>query len=202
MSSSQAVMLHRQKRKQELVQAAGGCCNICGYLKCIGALEFHHIDPLQKKYGISSSGNCHSLEQDLEEIKKCILVCANCHREIHSELYSQKELLQLQKFDEEYILSLLQSKEKATYFCTKCGTEITRYSQSGLCATCSSESKRAVVRPCREELKELIRILPFTKIGEKFGVTNNAIVKWCKAEKLPFRKKDIILFSDEEWSKV
>lgn len=48
----------------------------------------------------------------------------------------------------------------------------------------------------------MIRNMPFTKIGEKYGVSDNAIRKWCKAEKLPTKKTEIIKFSEEEWSKI
>lgn len=54
-----------------------------------------------------------------------------------------------------------------------------------------SKSQLSSKRPTREELKELIYSLPFTKIGEKFGVSDNAVRKWCKFYGLPHRKKDI-----------
>lgn len=48
----------------------------------------------------------------------------------------------------------------------------------------------------------MIKEFPFTKIGEKYGVTDNAIRKWCKAYNLPSRKKDIDAYTEEEWEKV
>lgn len=62
----------------------GGKCQVCGYDKYIGALEFHHVDPEGKDFGISSKGYTHSWDKVKEEIQKCVLVCANCHREIHA----------------------------------------------------------------------------------------------------------------------
>ena len=73
----------RLKLKNELVKYKGGKCEICGYDKCISALEFHHLDPSEKKFGISKNISGHSLEECKKEVDKCILVCANCHREIH-----------------------------------------------------------------------------------------------------------------------
>lgn len=61
------------------------CC-ICGYNKCKSALEFHHLDPKQKDFGISAKGYTRSWEKIKEELDKCIMVCANCHREIHDGL--------------------------------------------------------------------------------------------------------------------
>ena len=68
--------------KQKAIEYKGGKCSVCGYAKCINALEFHHINPGEKGLSISSSGykNWKKIQAELD---KCILVCANCHREIH-----------------------------------------------------------------------------------------------------------------------
>lgn len=63
-------------------------CKICGYDKCNEALEFHHIDPSKKEYEIKDLRS-HSKETLVKEIDKCILVCANCHREIHYGFYPE-----------------------------------------------------------------------------------------------------------------
>ena len=73
----------RYKIKEILVEYKGGKCEICGYNKCISALEFHHLDPNEKDFGIGQKGYTRSIEKNKEEANKCILVCANCHREIH-----------------------------------------------------------------------------------------------------------------------
>lgn len=66
----------------KMVEYKGGKCEICGYNKCIEALEFHHINPKEKDFSIS--GGTKSFNTLKPELDKCILVCANCHREIHS----------------------------------------------------------------------------------------------------------------------
>lgn len=71
-----------REKKQSLVNSLGGKCSICGYNKCLPALEFHHQD---EKLGALSELMKKSFKFALEEVKKCILVCANCHREIHEE---------------------------------------------------------------------------------------------------------------------
>ena len=68
--------------KKRLIEYKGGECQICGYNKCQDALEFHHLDPSKKDYNIS--GGTKSFNTLKSEVDKCILVCANCHREIHS----------------------------------------------------------------------------------------------------------------------
>ena len=72
----------RKKNKLRAVNNMGGKCQICGYDKCLTALEFHHLDPTKKDFALSQNMNM-SWDKISEEIEKCILVCANCHREIH-----------------------------------------------------------------------------------------------------------------------
>jgi 5-methylcytosine-specific restriction endonuclease McrA len=81
---SVAVQKRRDKIKQMAVEYKGGCCFNCGYTAYIGALEFHHKDPSKKDFGIASKGFTRSWESVKLELDKCILVCANCHREIHA----------------------------------------------------------------------------------------------------------------------
>jgi hypothetical protein len=58
-------------------------CQLCGYSKCISAIEFHHVEG-GKEFELSSAGS-RSLISVEREIAKCIRICANCHREIHGE---------------------------------------------------------------------------------------------------------------------
>lgn len=84
--ATEAVQRRRDKTKELLVEYKGGKCEICGYDRCIGALEFHHINPEEKEFGIGQKGYTRSMEKNKAEADKCILVCANCHREIHEGL--------------------------------------------------------------------------------------------------------------------
>jgi len=83
-SKAQAVIDWRKRKKEELVHYKGGCCERCGYNKSFGALQFHHINPDEKDFIIG--GKSYSIERLKKEADKCILVCANCHIEIHEEL--------------------------------------------------------------------------------------------------------------------
>tara|TARA_Y100000310_G_scaffold280905_1_gene300973 strand:+ start:1449 stop:1922 length:474 start_codon:yes stop_codon:yes gene_type:complete len=72
----------RLKRKKiELVIILGGKCNNCGYERCMAALEFHH--KRNKENAIATMIRDISKQKALKEIEKCILLCANCHRELH-----------------------------------------------------------------------------------------------------------------------
>lgn len=69
--------------KQRCVDEVGGKCSVCGYDAYVGALEFHHIDPRQKLFGINSRTVNKKWDAVLAEIDKCILLCSNCHKEVH-----------------------------------------------------------------------------------------------------------------------
>lgn len=75
----------RRTTKLKLIEYKGGKCELCGYNTCTAALEFHHLDPKEKEFAISqvdtrSKVNFETLKK---EVEKCMLLCANCHREIH-----------------------------------------------------------------------------------------------------------------------
>ena len=76
------VLKRRKKVKLQAIEYKGGQCQNCGYKKCQEALEFHHLDPTQKDFGLSTKGICRSWERVKAELDKCILLCANCHREV------------------------------------------------------------------------------------------------------------------------
>lgn len=83
-AKSKKVIDWRIRKKEILVEYKGGKCEVCGYEKCIKALEFHHLNPEEKDFTIS--GKSYSLEKLKNEVDKCILVCSNCHSEIHEDL--------------------------------------------------------------------------------------------------------------------
>ena len=76
----------RRDTKIKAINYKGGVCQECGYHKCNSALEFHHIDPKEKDFGIGAKGCPNDWETIKIELDKCIMVCANCHREIHDGL--------------------------------------------------------------------------------------------------------------------
>ena len=79
----QAVKKRRKKIREMAIEYKGGRCEICGYDKCVQALDFHHLNNGEKDFGISDKGYTRSWKKVKEEIDKCVLVCANCHRELH-----------------------------------------------------------------------------------------------------------------------
>ena len=80
----QAVAKRRQRLKEQIVRYKGGTCVLCGYTRTYAALDLHHIDSRKKSFGLSVKGMSRSLTTLMREADKCVLLCANCHREIHA----------------------------------------------------------------------------------------------------------------------
>jgi 5-methylcytosine-specific restriction endonuclease McrA len=79
-----AVSKRRKKLREMARLYKGGKCMLCGYSKYLGALDFHHLYPSKKEFGLSMQGLTRSWEKIQVELDKCILICANCHREVHA----------------------------------------------------------------------------------------------------------------------
>ena len=88
--TSEQTIERMRKLKLQMIDYKGGCCQRCGYDKYQGALEFHHLNPKEKDFNPSQLKRYTFDDKTKFELDKCILVCANCHREIHHEL-KQKE---------------------------------------------------------------------------------------------------------------
>lgn len=74
----------KRKKKEQAIKYKGGKCSRCGYNTCIEALDFHHIDPTKKEVEVSHAiRNAWKWEKLKIELDKCILLCSNCHRELH-----------------------------------------------------------------------------------------------------------------------
>jgi hypothetical protein len=90
----------RRKRKQTLVMMMGGQCINCKYSRCFCSLDFHHIDKATKKFAISRT-NSINVQACIKEVKKCIILCKNCHAEYETGYQPTVE------FVDNYVLELL-----------------------------------------------------------------------------------------------
>ena len=114
-------------------------------------------------------------------------VCPNCNQQLDTTGYKKMRTI---------------NQPKKHYYCKCCGVEIGHNTKNNLCPKCFNETTRICKRPSRDELKQLIRTIPFTTISKKYGVTDNAIRKWCDSYGLPRRVSDIKQYSNEEWLKI
>ena len=200
MSNYENVKKSRTKRKEEIVYVMGERCQICGYDKCLSALELHHLIPTEKEFAFNRAEN-YSWEKLNPELQKCILVCANCHREIHQNLIEQKLFSSyISERAEEITKQVNKHLGQKEHYCKRCGCIVDRHSE--YCVECSNFLRRKVERPTREELKELIRTKTFVSIGEMFNVSDNGVRKWCISYGLPTKKSEIKKYTDLEWSEI
>ena len=85
LQSYQAQQTRGMNRKIFLVKKLGGNCFICGYSKNTSALTFHHTDPKEKSFQLDLRSLSNRKQSKIDnEIEKCILICHNCHSELHN----------------------------------------------------------------------------------------------------------------------
>lgn len=189
----------RIRWKKNIIKTMGNECQCCGYNKYYGALELHHLNPTEKDF--SFSDKTYRAWADIEqELKKCVLLCANCHREVEAHLINIDKSSFNQQIYDEIKEEIKNKKSKKIYTCPICGAEI--WNGSKLCRSCSNKAKRTIERPDRNQLKNLIRTTSFVQIGRQFNVSDNTIRKWCKAEGLPEKALQIKKYTDEEWRNI
>ena len=163
-------------------------CEICGAYLWQGEplpLELHHKD-----------GNHHNNDFDNLQI-----LCPNCHS--IQEGNSGKSIgkySQTKKTQKKQIRSQKSSLMNPTEKCLSCGKTLAKKTKTGYCAKCLHMQQRKTERPTREELKKLIRRTSFLAIGRQYGVSDKAIEKWCVAEGLPYKTREIKSMTDEEWA--
>ena len=195
----------RQRLKAKLVEYKGGKCEICGYSKCIDALDFHHLNPEEKQFNLSSAKV--SFEKAKKEVDKCILVCANCHREIHYTINQEKQQKEKEQCKQFYIEALNDrenSKEKKirnSYLFLK-ETDIFKDMENQMSRNeifqkyhinnrtfnkflkengITYNNKKVVVnKPSKEELIELLKTYNVNQISKMYDVSYNGVKKWCK----------------------
>ena len=191
----QGVKSHVLKEKLIRDGIKAPCCEICGLYEWMDKpipLELHHR-------------NNEHYDNDLNNLQ---ILCPNCHaQQPGNSGANMKNAVVLEQVDnahlecaaEERVGSSPTDSTKKNY-CVDCVKEINiesfRFEQ------CNYIASRIVNRPSREELKKLIRSFSFTKIAEQYGVSDNAISKWCDSYKLPRKKKEINNYSNEEWVNV
>lgn len=172
MSNKEAVKQWRKSTKERIVQSMGGKCQICGYDKCDDALELHHINPEEKEFGLGAiRANPISWKRITEELRKCILVCSNCHREVHADITKLPN--KYRSFDESFIDYKVD--KKLLDECLVCGNE--KPIKNKFCSLSCAAKKSGKVDWDSIDLKELLKSNTYTDIGRIVGVTGAAVKK-------------------------
>lgn len=161
------------KRKIELIEYKGGKCEICGYDKNISALEFHHINPSEKKIQLDSRHLSNtSIEKLREEIDKCMLLCSNCHKELH---YPQcNKNVVTEKIKNEYKNIKVLGPKRKQAICPYCGKQYDYEKGKIFCSKeCREKNKNY---PTKEEiLQKYEELKSQEKVAIFYGLTRKII---------------------------
>lgn len=208
------------KLLQPLIEIRGHQCECCKNTTWLNQpinLQVHHIDGDRTNNELNNLQllclNCHSYTDNFgsKNIKSKITSEEDFVQALKKSSSIRQALFKLKMSDaganytrarklcEKYNIKFPEKIIKEKY-CKKCGKPICI--EATYCTSCNNFLSRKVERPNRIELKDLIRKKPFTEIANMYGVTDNAIRKWCISENLPSKKKDIKLYSDEEWNNL
>lgn len=164
-----------------------------------------------KGYNITSGGNNngYNIKFDSSFIKKIQDLLMNTlmsYEEIHQEYgVSLGKISEINTGKSNFDSTLtypLRTKQfdKKVWLCNECGAIVSKGSVR--CVECAKKAQRVVARPSREELKQMIRTIPFTQIAKKYSIADKTVCKWCDAYNLPRTKKEIKTYSDAEWEKI
>ena len=166
-------MRSQLRKKQQAVDYLGSKCSQCGYSKCLQALDFHHIDPKTKEANPSYIVMRWAWHRVKRELDKCIVLCRNCHAEVHYGHISVTEIN-------------IRMKPLIILRCLQCSIEFDTHNKDQMYCKprCKQLSDRKVVRPNKEQLKIDIDTMNWCAVGRKYGVTDNAVRKWARTYKL------------------
>ena len=165
-----------------MVKAFGGICCVCGEEFPQEIFEFHHLNPKYKEFGLGKiNSSCYSWRKIVSELRKCVLVCANCHRLV--EYKYAKVPPDAPRFNECFA-DYKDYERNQKYDLCICGKK--KLKMNKYCSRkCYNSHNRKVDWPNKNELKRLLESgWSLSKIGKMYGVTHNAVKKWKKFYKL------------------
>tara|TARA_R110002095_G_scaffold160117_1_gene138823 strand:+ start:112 stop:723 length:612 start_codon:yes stop_codon:yes gene_type:complete len=158
--------LERQRAlKMKAIAYKGGKCEKCGYDKCPSALEFHHLEPSGKDFTISHVKQTAWGSKITDELDKCALLCANCHREVH--------------WEKKQFINLSPRVPKKHNHCLECKTKL-QNSKAKRCILCQSKRREKINWPNTQTLRQMVEDSNYSAVGRKLGVSDNAVRKRLK----------------------
>lgn len=197
------VSTRRWKSKMELIELLGGKCEDCGFNGHPASLEFHHRNPSEKSFELS--GNKLLIKERYEEVKKCKLLCANCHAPYHvnetirrifaQEMASKSTISKIPMPSKEELYKMVSEtpmNKIAKFFGVGDKTIKKWADEFGIdpkdyWAIRSGYNYRAESgsRPTKEDLLKMVQTKTLAKIGRELGVNPRTIKFWCKKYDIP-----------------
>jgi hypothetical protein len=164
----------------------GKSCKICNDCD-LKHLSFHHKDKTIKKSNLSVATFRRNRDFLIEEVKKCILLCHNCHMEVEHGIHLDKE----REWDdlihpfncsiEELYNRLPFKKDRVIYYCQEqhCSKELKfKALRCSECNKINQYNQRKADRPSHKQLLQEIEDTNYSAVGRKYGVSDNTIRKW------------------------
>lgn len=161
----------RKRTKHRMIESMGGQCVCCGYNKCNDALHFHHLDPSKKDFNFSGArASPKSWDKIVDELRKCVIVCAICHAEIHAGVREIPD--NSARFDEEYA-DYRKGKIEVTDSCPVCGKPKLLIYKT--CSVICSGKKRQKVDWDSIDLEAELKTHSVCSLAKKLGISDVAI---------------------------
>jgi len=180
---SERVISWRNRTKERIIQSFGGSCGICNYHKCQRSLDLHHLDPEQKEFSLSSiRAKPKAWSKIVDELRKCVLLCKNCHGEVHDSMTEIPE--NILRFDEKFAdyKTILNEDKKKNYInqCPVCNKD--KFIKQ---KTCSYECSAKLTGKYDWEKYDLKKLyiddkLSMLKISKMIGCSDVAVKKRLK----------------------
>ena len=175
--NSDSVKKWRKNTKDRIIDVMGGGCCVCGYNKSQRSLALHHLDPDEKELSFASlraSPMCW--DSIVAELRKCVLVCSNCHGEIHDNI--TKIPTDAPKFNENY----------ANY---REVLKVSKYIKCPVCDDYMSPDHKTCSRRCAAKqtgkvnwdeinLAVLLQTKSYTVIADELGISDASVHKRAK----------------------
>lgn len=175
--NSDRVKLWRKNTKDRIVKTMGSKCVICGYTKCTAALEVHHLDPTKKDFSLGSKrASACSWEKVVVELRKGVLLCSNCHREVHAGVSTVPK--SAARFDEKYADYRALDKLEKMEPCPVCSDP--KPPRLITCSKSCAAKRSRKVDWSEVDLPTMLQTMSPEVIGDVLGVSGAAVRKQCK----------------------
>jgi hypothetical protein len=180
--------------KEKLLKCMGDKCAVCQYDACKSALDFHHLDPSKKDFTLST-WKVKNWKKIIEEAKKCIILCARCHRELHAgyinlnnvKIVFDEDLCKQftenpgytkkVKWDEVDIVGLLKNNSVKEICVLLNISETVLYKKM---RELKIQKNKENISMDKEKIQNLINDMPMVHVAKMFGITDNSLRKRCK----------------------
>lgn len=183
---SDAVKRWRQNAKRRLIRAFGGACCVCGYSRCDEVMEFHHLDPTTKDTSWSQMrGRIKGWESIIVEMRKCVMVCSNCHKEVHAKFSVIP--LNAPRFDES--MTDYKQREVVDLYddCPVCGNSKLKANKT--CSLSCAASRKFKVNWNEIDVVGLVESHPsYESVGDLLGISGAAV---ARRYKIVMKQKDV-----------